>query len=377
MDKLQFEFCVKSSVDGKTNVIHITSITTQENRTFIIPDELQPARLHEDIINTDTYSKVKNTLKKRHQTRKVWIVLTPDLANTYMDEAGNLQFSENFLEEITVEQKPATLEACNSENLVKILEKLVENKQSNGYQNLRNISEKFVLEKFSNKNSNPNQWINTFEKECERFDIMEDEKKIEILRWFLDKSCLDWYSSMVIKLTVNSEWNEWKEKFCETFVVKGWSQIMYALLFKYKGGSLLDYAIKKERLLLEVRKTIDTDTLIDIIATGLPSFIYNKIDREVLKKTEDLFKEISRLEHLTENKNFDKKNHYTSIGSNTKNKFEKKRPCKVCEKLNKGARYHPEAICWFKTNAEKNLEPITCTNNSELETELNNINQKN
>jgi len=26
-----------------------------------------------------------------------------------------------------------------------------------------------------------------------------------------------------------------------------------------------------------------------------------------------------------------------------------KKPCKNCEKLNKGTRYHPELVCWFNT----------------------------
>lgn len=32
-----------------------------------------------------------------------------------------------------------------------------------------------------------------------------------------------------------------------------------------------------------------------------------------------------------------------------------KTPCKICEKNNKGARHHPEALCWFKPrkNEEK------------------------
>ena len=50
---------------------------------------------------------------------------------------------------------------------------------------------------------------------------MEDEKKIEILRLFMDKSCADWYSSMIIKLTLNSDWTIWKNKLCESFAKAG------------------------------------------------------------------------------------------------------------------------------------------------------------
>ncbi|CAH2096772.1 unnamed protein product [Euphydryas editha] len=40
-------------------------------------------------------------------------------------------------------------------------------------------------------------------------------------RLFIDKSCADWYSSMIIKLTVKSERSTWKNKFCESFANNG------------------------------------------------------------------------------------------------------------------------------------------------------------
>ena len=82
------------------------------------------------------------------------------------------------------------------------------------------------------------------------------------------------------------------------FLVKEDQPIRYAMSFKYQTGSMLDYALKKEKLLLEVRKSIDDGTLIDLIAIGLPNFVADRIDREKLKKTEDLYNEIGKLEHL-------------------------------------------------------------------------------
>lgn len=159
---------------------------------------------------------------------------------------------------------------------------------------------------------------------------------------------------MLIKLTLHSEWSEWKKNFCETYGNKGWSLIRYALAFKYKTGSLLDYAIKKEKLLLEIRKTIDTGTLIDIIASGLPDFIADKIDRENLEATEDLFKEVGKLEHLVNRKKtYERKNN-----PNAEQK-EKLKPCTICEKLGKGARFHPEISCWFKTEKMRKKRKIT------------------
>lgn len=56
-----------------------------------------------------------------------------------------------------------------------------------------------------------------------------------------------------------------------------------------------------------------------------------------------------------------------------------KEKCSICEKLNKGVRYHSEDSCWFKTkiNTEKYKKQIKLINNSGLECELQCEDQKN
>ncbi|XP_039313478.1 uncharacterized protein LOC120359566 [Solenopsis invicta] len=229
-----------------------------------------------------------------------------------------------------------------------------------------------MIEKFDGKNSNANQWINEFQKECERCMIEEDRKKIEILKFFLEKSSADWYSCMILKFTVESDWSEWKKNFYETFGNKGWSPIRYAFAFKYQTGPLLDYTLKKEKLLLQVRKSIDKETMIDLIAIGLPNYISNKIDRETLQETQDLYNEISRLQHLVEKKG-------KVYSDNKSKKAEEKKPCQICEEAKKGKRFHPESSCWFREKSEKNKKTdlLKTVNNSELEIELNKENPKN
>lgn len=195
----------------------------------------------------------------------------------------------------------------------------------------------------------------------------------------MDKSCVDWYNSMIIKLTMNSEWLTWKNKFCESFANKGWNPVTHALSFKYKDGSLIDYAIKKEKLLLDMRSSIDMGTLVDLIAVGLPEFILNKIDREILKDTVDLFNEVRKYEHMLNRKGFTvkRKNGF----QNTYNKSENLNACRICENLNKGTRFHPESACWFKikedTGNKVKKESIKHVNNSVIEAELNETDQKN
>lgn len=305
MEKLRFEFTIIPASDGKSNIYAITSIATEDDKVYAVPEELQSVSFHREITKTTAYNKVKNSLKKRYQSRRVWIKMTEELAKAYIDEDGNIQCAEQFLEEIEKDKQQGAAAHPNETNTwEKILEKLVENTQANEQKSLKNIAEKFVIEKFTSKNPNANQWIDIFERECTRFKVTEDEKKIEILRLFMNKSCVDWYSSMIIKLTMDSEWSTWKSKFCESFANKGWNPVTYALLYKYKDGSLLDYAMRKEKLLLDMRKSIDAGTLVDLVAAGLPEFILNKIDRETLKDTVDLFNEVSKYEHMVNKKKF-------------------------------------------------------------------------
>lgn len=175
---------------------------------------------------------------------------------------------------------------------------------------------------------------------------------------------------------MNAEWSTWREKFCESFTNKGWVPVTNALLLKYKEGSLLDYAIKKEKLLLEMRRSMDMGTMIDLIAAGLPEFILNKIKREEIEDTVSLFNELSKYEHLLVKKKYFPKRKYGGFKTNSES--DEYTSCKICEKLNKGLRYHPEAACWFKPKEDdKKRIPIRHVNNTLIEAELNETDQKN
>ncbi|XP_073943263.1 uncharacterized protein [Choristoneura fumiferana] len=380
MNKLRFEFVVKASVeDTKTSIICITSITDVDKNVFAIPEKYQPVKLHESIMKTEAFQKVKNTLQKRHDKRQVWISLTSDICSSYMDEDGNMQFKGYLLEEIAPKTQDQTQAAGISEEaLSRILENFAEPRSDKlKTQSMTGLKEKFVIEKFTRKTSNVLQWITTFEAECTRLGIEEDTKRIEVLRLFLEESCLDWYSSMLIKHTVDSEWSLWRNNFCETYADKSWSPIRYAILFKYRQGSLLEYAVKKERLLLEINKSMDNSILMDLIATGLPNFVADKIDRNTLKKTEDLFSNIRGLEYLVEKKTWEKK--IVGFENKIKEKNVSVQPCRICEKENKGKRFHPESQCWFKNKSSDKFkrDQVKSVNNYELETELNEIGPKN
>lgn len=306
MDKLKFVFKVKG--DGKTNYIAITSIITTEEKILIIPEDLQPVQHHEEICKLKEFTLIKNSLKKRHQTRSIWIKVTNEIKTVYCDDLENIMFNDQYLEESTGENLNAAITNDPENPIIQILAKLVENQEKTKTQNVGKIAEKFVLEKFSGRDTGAYEWMSMFEKECIRFNIQGDENKIEILRLFLERSCVDWYSSMMIKLGLQSNWSLWKENFVDTYANKGWTNSRYAISFKYQQGSLLEYAIKKERLLLQSRKSIDQGTLIDIIAAGLPMYIVEKINKEEILATHKLFNELGKLEHLVSKKKLNKPN---------------------------------------------------------------------
>jgi len=168
--------------------------------------------------------------------------------------------------------------------------------------------------------------------ECSRLEINQDTNKIELLRLLLEEYCMDWYSSMLIKYTLDSPWKKWKKIFCDTYADKGWTPVRYAIEYKYMKGSLLEYALKKERILLEVNKSLEKQILIDLIAVGFPSYICDRINRNSLEEIEDLFNEIRGLEYLVK-KTFDKKEK-TYLEKKSKI-VEIKTPCRICREEKK------------------------------------------
>lgn len=380
MERLKFQFEVIAAEDPKSNIIVITSITNEEEKKFNIPSNLGPLKHHAELTTLPEIKKVATTLKKRGQTRSVWFNLREKVLGNYKDESGNMAIGDYLLEENQTSQNQQIMSQTTQidENLIKILEKLSEYKRDDPTlkdRNLSKISEKFIIEKFNGKNVSVNQWLSIYESECNRLNITKDVEKIEILRLFLEDNCRDWHSSMLIKNTLNSEWKMWRENFLETFADKGWSPVMHAINYRFLNGSLLDYALRKERLLLETNKDTDKITLINLIAAGLPAFVREKIDREDLKNSQDLFNELRRYEKTT-NKKIIEDNKDVKRITNSETRIKDKKPCKICEEKGKNNRYHPENLCWYKTERNKTQNRNISTN-SILEVELNTEDQKN
>ena len=62
--------------------------------------------------------------------------------------------------------------------------------------------------------------------------------------------------------------------------------------YKYINGSLIDYALKKERLLLEIENSMSNMSRINLIVMGLPLNIQDKLDKEEITNTDLLMNRI-------------------------------------------------------------------------------------
>ena len=69
MEKLKFKFVMRQSEDPKTNVLCITSIMDVDKNLFLVPEQLQPVKHHNELIKTEIFQRVKATLQKRHEKR--------------------------------------------------------------------------------------------------------------------------------------------------------------------------------------------------------------------------------------------------------------------------------------------------------------------
>ncbi|KAL3281687.1 hypothetical protein HHI36_004893 [Cryptolaemus montrouzieri] len=191
---------------------------------------------------------VPNTerLQLPQNTIKVLIALDENLKNVYYDEDGNLQFDNELLEEV-IEKPQIDTTTVSKSSRARLLEQIIKNSQEKTDQiNITKIAEDLVIEKFTGKAINAEQWISSVEKECERFHIDRSDKKIEVLRLCMENSATDWFSCTLLKLTADAEWTQWRDSFCNTFISKGWSSIKYAMQYKNISGSLLEYSITKK-----------------------------------------------------------------------------------------------------------------------------------
>lgn len=151
----------------------------------------------------------------------------------------------------------------------------------------------------------------------------------------MGKIASEWYQANLLK-DEEYNWENWKVAVQKACGNKGWSAVRYTYNFKYISGSFTEYVIKKEWLILEVRRKTSEETGINLIVIGLPIHIQDKIDKETVQSTNGLIRFLGQ---------YQTKGRKTQ-GSNTRldrkpEPLPKKQPCVIYEALNFPGRFHP------------------------------------
>lgn len=337
----------------------------QDSTTYNFPIEYQDASHHPKLLEISTIKHACNSMSKENQFRNLTITLPSDTAKLYVDSDGNFIFNEIVLEE--------AVELSALQDLSNIMEPLCLQTKTKELP-LQEIEKKFILEKFNGRNQNAKEWFDEFEKECARYGVIEDTKKIQCLRLFMEDSAKDWFSSTK-QVSDMDHWQLWSHSFLQTYADKGWSNSRYAYSYKYiKGyGSLLEYALKKERLLLECEKNMTEISRITHIVIGLPIFIQNHISKDEINTTLELRNQLRKYESFLMNP---KQENPSKTSLPDRKMFEKK-PCYICAALGKPNRYHPHDVCRNRQRYDSNKKVVHLMESDSNEINIDLDHQKN
>lgn len=383
--KLQFHLAVDG--DGKTNKLMVKGVRIFDaEEWYLFPEDLQKHSEHANLMQLPIAKIAISALKTRGHYRTINVTLSDDLLEEYLDEDSNFIFKNVLLPEgrLSTQLSKAQTSSDTSEektnDLVSCLSKIVEQKE----EPVKEILKHFLIEKFVAKNRNVIAWCELFEKESKRFSL-SGRKQIEVFKSCLDPSLNDWFAVHQRRFPDTAVWKDWKEKLVSTFGDNSWSPIRYAFNFKHLSGSYIEYAVKKEKMLLELDREISDLMILDLIVIGLPAHIQNSLNRFSIKNIDLLHNKLKKFEaddRVLDNVNKTKKFKATNNGRNfnstnkqnstyssgifensqagnksnvnvnlaekEKNNGVLKKPCSICASKGYSDRYHPENTCWFK-----------------------------
>lgn len=305
---------------------------------FLFPELLQDPQVHVELINL---SPIKAALKalstaKPGQYRRPRIIITEDILKVYWDDIGNPSFQGELLEEIVKDEKEEERKEIKFQSLIDAVQ--------NTKFRPKDAEKEFNLKPFDGK-SNIDDFLNGFLEECDKHGVDSDDKKIEILRLFMKESALNWYEAAKRKIK-DKDWEKWMDSLKKVFGNKNFASVRSVFNFQYKFGRLMDYALKKENLILDLDADTPEQNRIDWIVMGLPIPIQDKLNRHNLKTVDNLIQKLSDLDGK-QSSIVNRQSSNTKTRNNPPQSPEKK-PCSICLKLKKTERYHPESSCWFK-----------------------------
>lgn len=348
--------------------ICVKTIKLIEGNPHVFPEEDQDQKYHGKLFSLSIIKKGCTNLKKKGQFRNIKLTLSNEIMKLYLDSEENFLFNNKYLDE--VEMGNQNREQSSDENyLIQRIKELEKRVLEEKPLNLSEVSHKFLINKFNGKQE-AQTWMQSFEKECERFKISKNTTKIEALKVFLEGNSIDWYNANLIKISI-SDWDAWKNSFLLTYGKINWAPIRTAFNYKYLYGSLIDFVIKKENLLLEADRNMQEIFRTYQIVYSLPLEIQDKLDRRKINNINDLIHELKifndsyifKKKTEEENKEQNKKKYI--YNNSSKSETTQRKPCQICEKLGYKNRFHPIEICRNKNKKEVNLSHQELENSDE------------
>lgn len=372
MSGIKFQVYLIAEGQGKDTFVLIKRIRSYGSETwFSFPEEFQRLLNHEELVKLPSIKSALNVLKARNQYRNVNVTLPEAVQQLYMDEDENFIFKNHLLAEtkfVSIPSQPSS--DAKMDELVTCLSKPRE-------ESVKDIIKHFLIDQFSPKNRNVEAWCTLFEKESLRFKLV-GQKQIEVLKSCLDPCMNDWFAVNQRRLPNEASWKDWKAKLISTFGDNSWRPIRYAYNFKFLNGSLIDYAVKKEKMLLELDRNLSDVIILDLIVVGLPLHIQNTLNRHSvtsIEKLHDKLKKYDGEDKFSENSNKNKfsqknsSNFNCSFSNNSSKNFEEsqnknksknagfinlvdkkkstsiRKPCSICATRGYSDRFHPESSC--------------------------------
>lgn len=232
-----------------------------------------------------------------------------------------------------------------------------------------------TLNHFSGADEGPD-WMRRFESECSRLEITDERDRIVLLKSFMEGSAKAWADACETKLT-DDDWKGWADAFRATFTKKSWTTVRTAHSFRYLAGSLTDFAIEKQKKLLNIEKEMTDRSLIDHIVVSLPEYVRDKLDRDQITTTNELFTELAKIEVRKQPNN---QQTAKPIATNFKTSKEERsakssseasaKLCPICKQLGFRADRHPGRKCRYEENVRSLMVNLTTKAETPEEEEL-------
>jgi hypothetical protein len=347
--KARFMIAAEASNDGKTTILNVKQIRLEgQEETYAFPDEKQMLSTHTVLAATSTIRSARKVLTVRNTFRNPWVRLTPELSEIYLDADGNPSYQGELLEEIGFlpgKSHSSRASSVFNDQMPQVDHSGRDVSEKQNKKPLSSVIKDAVLDKFNGSNRNPLTWLNGLELECERLEIPID-RNCEVLRLFLEGSAAEWYTTYRILLGT-STWEHWRRSFLDAFSCRGWSEVCNAMYYRFLGGSLNEYVIKKLSLLVDMDPKISQNMKVCCIVAGLPPVVREKLDKGEIDTVEKLLAKVNLLDKPlrgNENsRNFQSPNYRRF---NTSRRI--RTSCSYCEKKGFLGRLHAETDCWLK-----------------------------